>query len=106
MGNTGSKDFLLVRVGRFLGAFDARVLFGRNNLADSLVGRFLGFSERIGFLLRSRRARLPVAMVSKFSFIGLYRLDSPETHDRSAWCTGTQFAPVIQSNVCLFREDH
>lgn len=65
--NTGSKD-LMLRVGRFLEVFDGGFLFGRDDLTDSLVGRFLGFSERIGLLLRSGRARLPMSMVSKVLF--------------------------------------
>lgn len=75
--------FLPVRVGWFLGAFDTGtgVLFGRDDLTDSLVGRFLGFSERIGFLLGSGCARLPMWMVNKVLFIGLYRVDGPENHD-------------------------
>lgn len=85
MENTGSKGFLRVRVGRFLEAFDIATgfLFGRDDLTDSLVGRFLGFSERIGFLCRSGRTRLPMSMVNKVLFVGLYRVDGPENHDSS-----------------------
>ena len=82
--NTGSVDFLLVRGGWSLEAFDAEFLFGRDDLIDSLFGRFLGFSERIGFLLRSGCARLPTSIVNTVILVGLYRVDGPETHDSSS----------------------